>query len=76
MIVLGVVVVVPTWVMLELVELVMDEEVVTGVVVEPDPEPIAVVIGPDSMYTPLTYQSSTPAWFMMRKTPTWKSAEF
>ena len=63
-----------TFVVLELVDLVVDEEEFTGVVVEP--EPIAVVIGPDSMYTPLTYQSSTPAWFTMRNTPTWKSAEF
>ena len=50
------------FVVLELVDLVVVEEV-TGVVVEPDPdpEPIAVVIGPDSMYTPLTHQSSIPA---------------
>lgn len=34
---------------LEPVDFVVDDEEVTGVVVEPDPEPIAVVIGPDSM---------------------------
>lgn len=77
-VVAGAAVVVVTLVVLELEleDLVVDEEDVTGVVVEPDPDPIAVVMGPDSMYTPLTYQSSIPAWFTMRKTPTWKSSEF
>lgn len=41
----------------------------------PDPEPMAVVIGPDSMYTPDTYQSSGASVFTMRRTPTWKSSE-
>lgn len=41
----------------------------------PDPEPMAVVIGPDSMYTPETYQSSGASVFTMRRTPTWKSSE-
>jgi hypothetical protein len=50
-----------------------EAEVVVPVLV---PDPIAVVMGPLSMYTPLTYQSSIPAWFTMRRTPTWKSAEF
>ena len=36
----------------------------------PDPEPIAVVMGPDSIYTPDTYQSSGASVFTMRRTPT------
>ncbi len=57
--------------------------VVVGAVVElgdegldaPEPEPMAVVMGPDSMYTPDTYQSSGASVFTMRRTPTWKSSE-
>ena len=36
---------------------------------------MAVVIGPDSMYTPETYQFSGVGVLTMRRTPTWKSSE-
>ena len=49
--------------------------VVLGGAGEDAPEPIAVVIGPDSMYTPETYQSSGAGVLTMRRTPTWKSSE-
>ena len=42
---------------------------------EDEPEPTEVVIGPDSMYTPETYQFSGVAVLTMRRTPTWKSSE-
>ena len=42
---------------------------------EDAPEPMAVVIGPFSMKTPETYQSSGAGVLTMRRTPTWKSAE-
>lgn len=41
----------------------------------PDPEPMAVVMEPDSMYTPDKYQSSGASVFTIRRTPTWKSSE-
>lgn len=40
------------------------------------PEPMAVVMGPFSMNTPLMYQSSGAGVLTMRSTPTWKSSEF
>ncbi len=40
-----------------------------------DPEPMAVVMGPFSMKTPDTYQSSGVGVLTMRRTPTWKSSE-
>lgn len=50
------------------------EVVPTGPV--PVPLPMLVVMGPLSMYTPLTYQSSGGFRLTIRRTPTWKSAEF
>lgn len=42
---------------------------------EDAPEPMAVVIGPFSMKTPETYQSSGAGVLTMRRMPTWKSSE-
>ena len=40
-----------------------------------EPSPMAVVMGPLSMNTPETNQSSGAGVLTMRRTPTWKSAE-
>jgi len=49
-----------------------DEDVEETVV----PDPIAVVMVPDSMYTPEKYQSSVSAVSTMRRTPKCQSSEF
>jgi hypothetical protein len=38
-------------------------------------DPTVVVMGPDSMYTPLKYQSSAPGVLVMRRTPRCQSLE-
>jgi hypothetical protein len=50
-------------------------ELLAGVPLVSQPDPTAVVMGPDSMYTPLKYQSSAPGVLTMRRTPTCQSLE-